>query len=907
MELAKAYEPSSVEDKLYTRWIEQKSFHANPDSEKPAYSIVIPPPNVTGVLTMGHVLNNTIQDILARRARMTGHEVLWLPGTDHAGLATQSAVEKALRKPDQLPPSVKAKLDSFALPEKTKLNRQTLGREAMLELIWAWTKDRGGIIIEQLKKLGCSCDWDRERFTLDDEYLKDVQEVFVKLYEKGYMYRGLRMVNWCPASLTAISDEEVEMKPQKSKLYTMRYEVAEDPGRFLEIATTRPETLMADTAVAVHPEDERYKDLVGKHAVRPFPQAEIPIIADDYLDMAFGTGVLKVTPAHDKNDFEIGQRHKLPVIDILTPEGNIHCPEVPQIHGMERFAARNKAAKMLEEMGQLAKTEDYQNHVGYSERGKVPIEPRLSEQWFLKYPKIKESLDVVRGERQLINFFPAHWEKTYAHWLENIQDWCISRQVWWGHRIPVWYKKDASGKIIETKASIDCPGSLDDWEQDPDTMDTWASSWLWAYATMDQKTRKKFYPTSVLVTGPDIIFLWVARMIIAGLELEPGKSSDLSDNIAFKDVYFTGLIRDSKGRKMSKSLGNSPDPLQLIAKYGADGLRFGLMRIAPKGQDIRFDEKQIEEGRNFANKLWNACRFRTLHGPIHSKANPFATEHKLSPYAHHVLAELHDLIEKVEEAFTKYEFNTVGASIYSFVWDTFCSRFLEVAKADFGDEGSETRSGTLATIDFAIHHILRLLHPFAPFITEELWHGLGFAESPTDTILFFSYPRSENNPCKPSDRKLAEHTRKIYRSVDLGRGLRGEFQIPTNQKVKMLLHPSAKSEPLSEGDNHTLKGLLNLETLEITSESNDKIPSIITPIGDLYLPLEGVIDIEKEKARLEKELAKAQNDYDRETKKLQNHHMLAKAPAEKVNEWRELAHAAQDKLRKIKKSLENLN
>ncbi|MEM9400789.1 MAG: class I tRNA ligase family protein, partial [Verrucomicrobiota bacterium] len=502
LELAKAYEPGKVEDKIYSRWLQSDAFHADPNSHKPAYSIVIPPPNVTGVLTMGHVLNNTIQDILARRARMTGHEVLWLPGTDHAGLATQTAVEKALRKPDQLPPTVKEKLDSFKLPPETRLTRQNIGREKMLELIWAWTKDRGGIIIEQLKKLGCSCDWKRERFTLDDDYLHEVQQVFVDLYNKGYMYRGLRMCNWCPASLTAISDEEVEMKPQKSKLYTMRYEVAEEPGRFVEIATTRPETLMADTAVAVHPEDERYKDLIGKHAIRPFPKSNIPIIPDDYIDIEFGTGVLKVTPAHDKNDFEIGQRHKLPIIDIMTPDGHIHCPDVPELHEMERFKARDKAEEMLDEMGQLAKVEPYDNNVGFSERGKVPIEPRLSEQWFLKYPKIKESLEAVCGDdqaKQAIQFFPSHWEKTYSHWLENIQDWCISRQVWWGHRIPVWYRKNKKGDITETIAAIEKPDG-DGWEQDADSMDTWASSWLWAYATMDEKTRKKFYPTSVLVT-----------------------------------------------------------------------------------------------------------------------------------------------------------------------------------------------------------------------------------------------------------------------------------------------------------------------------------------------------------------------------------------------------------------------
>ena len=623
-ELSKRYDPKLVEPKWYRHWMENRDFVADSNSSKPAFSIVMPPPNITGVLTLGHVLNNTIQDILARRARMRGFEVLWLPGMDHAGIGTQTAVEKYLRRTEN----------------KT---RHDLGREEFLRRVLEWQDKHGGIIIEQLKRLGCSCDWSRQRYTLDDVYVAAVQKVFVDLYRKGLIYRGRRMINWDPAAQTAVSDEEVISKPQKGNLYFVRYEIVEEPGRFLEVATTRPETIMADTAMAFHPDDKRYVDLLGKHAWRPLAREKIPIIADEAIDPEFGTGVLKVTPAHDALDFEIGQRHNLPIVDVLHSDGRINCPAVPELDGLERFRAREKAAELLLARGSLAKTEPHENNVGFSDRSDVPIEPRLSEQWFLRYPKTKEALAVVRDH--LIRFFPPHWEKVYAQWLENIRDWCISRQVWWGHRIPAWYRKEKS----EVYVGIEPPVDAENWTQDLDTLDTWFSSWLWAYETMDVETRKKFYPTSALVTAPDIIFFWVARMIIAGLEFKPGKSDRVEDNIAFRDVYFTGLIRDKLGRKMSKSLGNSPDPLELIDRYGADGLRFGLMRIAPRGQDIRFDEKQIEEGRNFATKLWNVARFRQMHGP--SDAAPRIDNQTLSIYALELIARLNETIDAVEAAY----------------------------------------------------------------------------------------------------------------------------------------------------------------------------------------------------------------------------------------------------------------
>src|SRR6266700_2952291 len=707
-ELPKRYDPKSVEPKWYQRWMENRDFVANPNSSKPAFSIVMPPPNITGVLTLGHVLNNSIQDILARHARMQGFEVLWLPGVDHAGIGTQTAVEKWLRKNEGV-------------------TRHDLGREKFLQRVLEWQDKHGGIIIEQLKRLGCSADWSRQRYTLDDAYVRAVQNVFVDLYHKGLIYRGRRIINWDPAAQTALSDEEVINKPQKGNLYYVRYQIVEKPGRFLEIATTRPETIMADTAMAFHPDDKRDVDLLGKHAWRPLAPEKIPIIADEAIDPEFGTGVLKVTPAHDTLDFEIGQRHNLPVVDVLHRDGKINCPAVPELDGLDRFEARKKAAELLEQTALLSKTESYQNNVGFSQRSDVPIEPRSSEQWFLRYPKTNEALRSVRDH--LIRFFPAHWEKVYAQWLENIQDWCISRQVWWGHRIPAWYRNQRSevrDQKPEIYVGIEPPPNPENWMQDPDTLDTWFSSWLWAYETMDEETRKKFYPTSALVTAPDIIFFWVARMIIAGLEFKPGKSDRAEDNIPFRDVYFTGLIRDKQGRKMSKSLGNSPDPLELIDKYGADGLRFGLMRTAPSGQDIRFDEKQIEEGRNFATKLWNAARFRQMHGP--SDAAPKVDQMELSIYAIEVLSRLDQTVDAVEAAYREYQFNIVAQGRYQFFLNDYCDWFVEAAKSDIFGEDEARKKSALAVMDVALSATLRLLHPLMPHITEELWSMFRFGE-----------------------------------------------------------------------------------------------------------------------------------------------------------------------------------
>src|SRR6184192_2108017 len=876
-ELPKTYDPKTVEPKWYQRWLDAGAFHANAKSTKPAFSIVMPPPNITGVLTLGHVLNNSIQDILARRARMQGFEVLWLPGMDHAGIGTQTAVEKWLRKNEGV-------------------TRHDLGREEFLQRVLEWQDKHGGIIIQQLKRLGCSCDWSRQRYTMDESYARAVAEVFVDLYEKKLIYRGRRMINWDPAAQTALSDEEVINKPQKGNLYYVRYEIVDHLGKFLEVATTRPETIMADTGVAVHPKDKRYADLVGKEVWRPLPREKIPVVADEAIDPEFGTGVLKVTPAHDKVDFEVGQRHKLPVIDVLTADGKINCAAVPELNGLDRFEARKKAAELLEARGLLLKTEPYENNVGFSDRSDVPIEPRLSEQWFLRYPKTKEALAVVKNH--LIRFFPRHWEKVYAQWLKNIQDWCISRQVWWGHRIPAWYRKS---KIENRQSKIDKnvyvgvkpPKDPENWKQDEDTLDTWFSSWLWAYETMDKKTREKFYPTSVLVTAPDIIFFWVARMIIAGLEFKPGKTSKTEDNIPFHDVFFTGLIRDKQGRKMSKSLGNSPDPLDLIDKYGADGLRFGLLRIAPSGQDIRFDEKQIEEGRNFATKLWNVARFRQMHGP--SDGAPKIDNETVSIYGLELLARLNETMDAIEAAYREYQFSTVAQRLYDFVWSDYCDWFVEAAKTEiFGSDEAQKKS-VLAVMDLVLSAILRLLHPFMPHITEELWSLLSFGQG---SIQFSPPPekiRLDDVRDLTGKRQLVSA---IYQTIQAGRNLRAESKLPSNRKIRFILRTDEK---LISSQISTLTRLLNAEEVEMDPKYQAQAgnPVAVTPLGEIFLTV-AAADRAGERQRLDKEIARIEIEMRAAEEKLGNKSFVDRAPATVVEEHRQRLKDFSAQLAKLK-------
>jgi valyl-tRNA synthetase len=1018
-EISKAYEPQSVEDKWYQFWLDGKFFVADAESPKPAYSIVIPPPNVTGVLTLGHVLNNTIQDILARKARMDGKEVLWLPGTDHAGIATQTVVERALKKEGKIK------------------HRDDLGREKFLEEVWKWKNEKGGIIIQQLKKLGASCDWTRERFTMDPEYSRCVQRVFVDLYKKGLIYRGKRMVNWCPASLTALSDEEVVMKEQKGFLYYFKVEVemgsatvpVADSGVtpesslrtgipsggtpngadetsalpeekiFLTIATTRPETIPGDTAVAVNPKDPRYAHLIGKHVVRPLPtelpheQKLIPIIGDEHVDFEFGTGVLKVTPAHDKADFEIGARHKLAAIEVIAANGVMNDAAGADLRGLDRFKARKVAVEKLTELGALEKEEPYTNNVGYSERADVPIEPRLSEQWFLKYPSVEKARECVElGSATVpvadsgvapesssragipfggtpngadetsalpkMQFHPQRWAKVYDHWMGGLQDWCVSRQLWWGHRIPVWQgtfsfeaenqKPSKLGPILvqalfypnkgldfslsgaekeqtyfvsapveeggaaRVFAATDSELEIRELEelgftQDPDVLDTWFSSWLWPFATMgwpeQTDTLKKFYPTTDLVTGPDIIFFWVARMIMAGYEYMGDPKFGLPDAMPFQNVYFSGIVRDKQGRKMSKSLGNSPDPLDLIAKFGADALRFGVMRAAPLGQDILFDEQNVELGRNFCNKLWNACRFRQMQaGETETEINPSL----LTSDDKWILVRLDQAVREVSDALTGYNFATAVQVLYRFFWSEYCDWYVEASKAAFFGDDVALKTNKLAVIDFVLANTLRLFHPFLPFITEELWHGMGFSkELPENlggkTIMFAAWPKpfsAEEKDYFGLDEIADKVAAAKYELVSLGRNLRRELKLDPAKKLKFILKPAGN---LATAEIEVLKILLNAEVVELVAQNWSAAkgtPSAANALGEIFLPVEGLIDIGAEKSRLAKEVEKIQSEIVKVEQKLANPNFTQKVPAavlaeheQRLTDWKaKLAH-----------------
>jgi valyl-tRNA synthetase len=886
------------------------------------------------------VLNNTIQDILSRKARMDGKEVLWLPGTDHAGIATQTVVERTLKKSGEIK------------------HRDDLGREKFLERVWQWKEKHGGIIIQQLKKLGASCDWSRERFTMDPEYSRCVQRVFVELYKKGLIYRGKRMVNWCPATLTALSDEEVIMKEQKGALYYFKVEVAEQPGTFLTIATTRPETIPGDTAVAVNPKDPRYAHLIGKHIVRPLPvelpreQKLIPIIGDEHVEFEFGTGVLKVTPAHDKADFDIGLRHKLPLIDVMHPNGVMNELAGADLNGLDRFKARKVAVEKLTELGALEKEEPYTNNVGFSERADVPIEPRLSEQWFLKYPSTEKSRAVVADGK--MKFHPDRWAKVYDHWMGGLQDWCISRQLWWGHQVPVWSPPEKRGtkeqimsalnylqeikkakrqdvivnfpetgktaaneqgepltgitiQVCLDSSASDVAKKLEEFGfvQDTDVLDTWFSSWLWPFATMgwpeQTETLKKFYPTTDLVTGPDIIFFWVARMIMAGYEY--------MGEMPFKNVYFTGIIRDKQGRKMSKSLGNSPAPLDLIAKYGADALRFGVMRAAPLGQDILFDEQNVELGRNFCNKLWNACRFRQMVGsagfPIQGEIDP----RLLGADDKWILLKLDTALRDMATAFADYKFSDATTTLYRFFWSEYCDWYVEASKAtlsrdveglkrekvETADESNAStlqqsnvstaqKANTIAVIDFILSHTLRMFHPFLPFITEELWHGMGYSQDIPEnqggqTIMFAPWPKPLDDDFK-SHYGLGERDEKAIELrnelIVQGRDLRRQANIPANKKVKFIFKPAGQGM-----DAEVLKLLLNAEALEVNADYQPakNVLAVRHELGGLFLPLEGLVDTEAEKVRLKKELEKIEGELSKVEQKLANPNFTQKVPA----------------------------
>ena len=848
--LPRAYEPAEVEKYWFPKWEEMNAFHGGANPGKPGYSIVIPPPNVTGILTLGHVLNNTLQDILCRRARMKGFEVCWFPGTDHAGIATEARVVKYLNQTENV-------------------TRDELGRDEFIKRVWQWKEEFGGKIIRQLRTLGCSCDWERERFTMDEGLSEAVKKVFVELYNKGYIYRGQRMINWCPAAKSALSDEEVIYKDVPGKFYYFRYPV-ENSDEYVVVATTRPETMFGDTAVAVHPEDERYKHLIGKMLCLPLTDRKIPVIADPHADPTKGTGCVKITPAHDPNDFEVGRRNNLEVINIMNPDATLNALCGPEFEGMERFAAREKCVTMLSEQGLVEKIEDIVHAVGYSERGDVPIETLVSYQWFCRMGELaKPAIEAVRSGE--IKFYPERWSKTYFHWMENIQDWCISRQLWWGHRIPAWYNDETN----EIYVGLEAPTTPGKWRQEEDVLDTWFSSWLWPFSIMGwpEKTPELeyFYPTNDLVTGPDIIFFWVARMIMAGCEFL-GK-------IPFKNVYFTSIIRDDKGRKLSKSLGNSPDPLDVIAEYGADALRFSIVYIAPVGMDIRYSNEKCEIGRNFANKLWNACRFRQMQGP--SKAVETLPEN-LSADEKWMVAKLDAAAALIDSELEKFRFHTAAHAIYDLVWSDFCDWFVEAEKLPMRAGGAD-KERALAVLDWALFRILKLLHPFMPFITEELAHRMGLLAE-NELLMYQLLPGCENIAFD-DDAKLAEEK---FELVKGGRFLRSNYNIPDGRKLKF--HIKAADAAALEGlkaQYDSLKLLLNAEEIELTLESfdsakNGAAPSKLCSAGIISLPLAGLIDVEAEKAKLAKELADINKWIAGTAGKLKNERFVNSAPEQVV-------------------------
>ena len=851
--LPRAYEPAEVEAKWFPAWENAGRFHGKPTSGKPGYSIVIPPPNVTGILTLGHVLNNTLQDILIRYHRMLGEEVCWFPGTDHAGIATEARVDKFLR-------------------QEENTCRDDLGRDEFIRRVWEWKQKYGGTIIRQLRTLGCSADWERERFTMDDGLSMAVRKVFVELYKKGYIYRGQRMINWCPVAKSALSDEEVIYKEEAGKFYHFRYPLADGSGHLI-VATTRPETMFGDTAVAVNSEDPRYKHLIGKMVKLPLTDREIPIVGDDHADPTKGTGCVKITPAHDPNDFEVGKRHNLEVINVMNPDASMNARCGERFAGLDRFAARAETVKAMEELGLLEKIEDIRHAVGYSERGNVPVETLVSSQWFCNMKELaKPAIEAVKTGK--IKFYPERWSKTYFHWMENIQDWCISRQIWWGHRIPAWYN-DETGEVYVGMEEPTAPGK---WRQEEDVLDTWFSSWLWPFSIMGwpEKTPElqKFYPTCDLVTGPDIIFFWVARMIMAGCEF--------MDDIPFKNVYFTSIIRDDLGRKLSKSLGNSPDPLDVIAQYGADALRFTITYIAPVGMDIRYSNEKCELGRNFANKLWNACRFRRLQGPVTPDFRRLAPSLVLTGDERWMLAKLNDAIASITTALEEFRFHSAAHEVYELVWSNFCDWFIEAEKVPLRAGGVEKQQA-LMVLDYALFRILKLLHPFMPFITEELAHQMQFVEE-GKSIMFEDFPTVDDLTFDPAQIGLTDGKFELVRA---GRALKSGYNIPDGKKVNF--HIKANSPEMLaflRTETASLYSLLNAAeiTLELDAfdtAANGAAPAQAAYLGTISLPLAGLIDVAAEKAKLNKQIAELDKSIAGSRAKLSNEKFLAKAP-EKV-------------------------
>jgi valyl-tRNA synthetase len=865
-EIPKAYVPNEVEEKWYKYWLDNKLFHSEVDESKTPYTIVIPPPNVTGHLHMGHILNNTIQDILIRTKKMQGFNSCWVPGTDHASIATETKVTSFLKEQG--------------------INKFEIGREEFLKHCWEWTAKYGGIIYKQLRKIGVSCDWDRERFTMDDDYYKQVILTFVKLYKESKIYRGYRMVNWDPASKSAISDEEVNFRVVNGKLWYLKYPVM-GTNEFITVATTRPETMLGDTGVAVNPNDERYKRFIGLKVLLPIVDREIPIFGDEYVSMEFGTGAVKVTPAHDVNDYEMGKRHDLEVINIFNEDASTNHNVPEEFRGHDRFEVRKKVVARFEEFGLLEKTEDYQNKVGYSERGGVPIEPYLSVQWFMKMDELAQpALEVVNNGD--IKFYPEHWVKTYDHWMNNIKDWCISRQLWWGHRIPVWYHI----KTNEIYCEINPPADIENWKQDEDVLDTWSSSWLWAYDVFrTEKEQNYYYPTDTLVTAPDIIFFWVARMIMAGKHFKK--------DIPFKHVYFTSVLRDLQGRKMSKSLGNSPDPLDVIAEYGADALRFTIIYLAPLGQDVMFSTEKCDIGRNFANKIWNAGRFLLMNAQTIKLNNDLLDKH-VDFSDLWIQSRFNQTVKDLNKAMDSFEINNASKIIYSYVWNDFCDWFIELSKNRFYAQDEEVKSAALVRALSYFEDLLKIVHPFMPFITEELFHLIKERRE-GESIFISEYPKVHESKINPSAEKEMEFVQNIITAI---RNIRGEMNIPPSKAIDVFI----KTSEVKQHQVDYIKKLARV--VNLTADPNLEKPkasaSAVIKDCEIFVPLEGLIDLDIERARLKKEIEKAEGSLGGINKKLSNEKFVQNAAPEVVENERRKKNDMENNLIKLKEILINL-
>ena len=882
-ELAKTYDPKGIEDRIYDKWLAKKYFHAEVDHSKTPFTIVIPPPNITGQLHMGHALDNTMQDILIRYKRMQGYNALWQPGTDHASIATEVKIIEKLKEEG--------------------ISKEDLGREGFLKRAWEWKAEYGGRIIEQLKKLGSSCDWDRERFTMDEGCNKAVTEVFCKMHEKGWIYKGSRIINWCPVCNTSISDAEVEYEEQAGHFWHIKYPLIEDDGtvsttRFLEFATTRPETMLGDTAVAVHPDDDRYKDIVGKKLMLPIINREIPIIADAYVDREFGTGVVKITPAHDPNDFEVGKRHNLPEINILNDDATIN-ENGGKFCGMDRYAAREAIVKELDEMGLLVRIEDYTHNVGTHDRCKTTIEPMIKKQWFVRMDElIKPAVKAVKdGDIQLI---PKRMEKTYFNWTDNIRDWCISRQLWWGHRIPAYYCDDCGETVVAKQMPEKCPkcGGTH-FTQDPDTLDTWFSSALWPFSTLgwpeQTEDLKYFYPTDVLVTGYDIIFFWVIRMIFSGYE-QMGERP-------FKTVLFHGLVRDSKGRKMSKSLGNGIDPLEIIDQYGADALRLTLITGNAPGNDMRFYYERVEASRNFANKIWNASRFIMMNMPEEGLQ---VTAPVLQPVDKWILSKLNALIKDATENMHHFELGIAVQKVYDFIWDEFCDWYIEMVKPRlYNTDDQESKNAALWTLKTVLLNALKLLHPYMPFITEEIFCTL---QSEEESIMISSWPVYQDDWSFAKEEQDIETIKDAVRGV---RNIRTEMNVAPSRKA-MIYVVSEKEEvrrAFTEGKLFftSLAGASEVVIQEDKNGIAEDAVSVVIHGATLYIPFAELVDIAQEIERLKKEEKRLTGELARVNGMLNNEKFMGKAPQAKIDEEKAKLEKYTQMMEQVKERLAQLS